>query len=115
MPEGDSVYRLARRLDRQLVGSTVVRSDFRTPALATRDLSGREVLEHVTHGKHLLTRFSGLDGSPAATLHSHLRMEGSWSVHRTGDPRRAARGGHAPAAGRRSCRSRRSPVPRRWR
>ncbi len=84
MPEGDSVFRLARRLDRQLVGSTVVRSDFRTPALATRDLSGREVLEHVTHGKHLLTRFSGLDGSPAATLHSHLRMDGSWSTLRPG-------------------------------
>lgn len=80
MPEGDSVWKLARRLDRQLAGHTVVRSDFRTPALATRDVSGREVLGHDTHGKHLLTRFSGADGSPPATLHSHLRMDGSWST-----------------------------------
>jgi endonuclease-8 len=80
VPEGDSVWKLARRLDRQLVGHTVVRSDFRTPALATRDLSGRQVLGHDTHGKHLLTRLSGAGGSPAATLHSHLRMDGSWSA-----------------------------------
>ena len=73
MPEGDSVWKLARRLDRQLSGRRVVRSDFRTPRLATRDLSGRELLGHDTHGKHLLTRFS--DG---VTLHSHLRLDGSW-------------------------------------
>jgi len=74
------VWRLARRLDRQLAGRTVARSDFRTPRLATRDVSGRTVLGHDTHGKHLLTRLSGLDGSPAATLRSHLRMDGSWSI-----------------------------------
>ena len=85
MPEGDSVYRLARRLDRQLVGRTVVRSDFRVPRLATRDLSGRTVEAHATHGKHLLTRFSG-----GVTLHSHLRMDGEWSVTGAGKrlPRR---------------------------
>lgn len=80
MPEGDSVWKLARRLDRQLAGHTLLRSDFRTPRLATRDVSGREVLGHDTHGKHLLTRLSGSDGSPPATLHSHLRMDGSWST-----------------------------------
>ncbi|MCF6378747.1 hypothetical protein L2K70_14125 [Nocardioides KLBMP 9356] len=80
MPEGDSVWKLARRLDRQLVGHTVARSDFRTPRLATRDVSGREVLGHDTHGKHLLTRFSATADSPAATLHSHLKMDGSWST-----------------------------------
>ena len=80
VPEGDSVFKLARRLDRQLAGHTVVRSDFRTPALATRDLSGRQVLGHDTHGKHLLTRFGPTAGSPPATLHSHLRMDGSWST-----------------------------------
>ncbi|WP_210650388.1 Fpg/Nei family DNA glycosylase [Nocardioides sp. SYSU D00065] len=80
MPEGDSVWRLARRLDRQVAGRTVVRSDFRTPTLATRDLSGRRIVGHDTHGKHLLTRFSATGDSPAATLHSHLRMDGSWST-----------------------------------
>ncbi|MCW2866281.1 MAG: mutM, partial [Marmoricola sp.] len=38
MPEGDSVHKLARRLDRSLRGRTVVRSDLRVPRLATRDL-----------------------------------------------------------------------------
>ena len=79
MPEGDSVHKLARRLDRSLLGRTVARSDLRVPRLATRDLAGREVLEHATHGKHLLTRFSG-----GVTLHSHLLMDGEWSVTRPG-------------------------------
>ena len=75
MPEGDTVHRLARRLDRALTGQVVERSDFRVPRLATRDLAGRAVLGHATHGKHLLTRFSG-----DVTLHSHLKMDGEWSV-----------------------------------
>lgn len=79
MPEGDSVRLLAQRLDRSLRGRVLASSDLRVPRLATRDLSGRTVLEHATHGKHLLTRFSG-----GATLHSHLRMDGSWTVTRGG-------------------------------
>ena len=79
MPEGDTVYRLARRLDRRLAGRTVLRSDLRHPRLATRDLGGRSVVGHATHGKHLLTRLSG-----DLTLHSHLRMDGEWSVTRPG-------------------------------
>lgn len=81
MPEGDSVHKLARRLDRGLKGQLVTRSDLRVPRLATRDLAGRTLLEHATHGKHLLTRFSGTaDDERAVTLHSHLRMDGEWSV-----------------------------------
>jgi endonuclease VIII len=75
VPEGDSVYRLARRLDRKLKAHTIAESDLRVPRLATVDLSGRQVLQHATHGKHLLTRFSG-----DVTLHSHLLMDGEWSV-----------------------------------
>jgi hypothetical protein len=79
VPEGDSVYRLARRLERSLDGHTVVRSQLRVPAHATADLSGSTLLRHDTHGKHLLTRFdSGL------TLHTHLRMDGSWTITRPG-------------------------------
>ena len=84
MPEGDSVWLLARKLDRGLKGKRVERSSLRVPKLATRDLSGRTVLEHVTHGKHLLTRFSDGDSGPAVTLHSHLLMDGEWSVVRPG-------------------------------
>ncbi|GAA5143178.1 Fpg/Nei family DNA glycosylase [Nocardioides marinquilinus] len=85
MPEGDSVYKLARRLDRQLRGRTVVRSDLRVPRLATRDLAGRTVLGHDTHGKHLLTRFGpGPRDDVPVSLHSHLRMDGEWSLTRRG-------------------------------
>lgn len=79
MPEGDSVHKLARTLDRSLLGRTLVRTDLRVPKLATTDLSGRTITEHATHGKHLLTRLSG-----GLTLHSHLRMDGSWTVTRPG-------------------------------
>lgn len=80
MPEGDTVYLLARRLDRVVRGQVVARSDFRVPRLATVDLSGREVLEHDTHGKHLLTRLSAGDDGTPVTLHSHLRMDGHWTL-----------------------------------
>jgi endonuclease VIII len=75
VPEGDSVWKLARRMRAGLVGRTVLASDFRVPQLATADLSGREVLSFDAYGKHMLTRFSG-----GLTLHSHLRMDGSWSL-----------------------------------
>ena len=75
MPEGDSVWRAARRLDRGLAGRVLVRSDFRVPQHATADLSGRTVLGTVTYGKHLFTRFDA-----GTTLHSHLRMDGEWTV-----------------------------------
>ncbi|MFC3690043.1 DNA-formamidopyrimidine glycosylase family protein [Aquipuribacter hungaricus] len=75
MPEGDSVWRVARRLEAGLSGRTVLRSDLRVPRSATADLSGQTVLTTVPRGKHLLTRFSG-----GLTLHTHLRMTGSWTV-----------------------------------
>ena len=79
MPEGDSVYLVARRLDRALLGRRLTTSDLRVPALATADLVGRTVTANLTHGKHLLTR---LDDE--VTLHTHLRMTGSWTVTREG-------------------------------
>ncbi len=78
MPEGDSVYRVARRLDGRLTGTTVQRSDFRVPQHATADLAGATVLGTVSRGKHLLTRFDL--GGDALTLHTHLRMDGEWAV-----------------------------------
>lgn len=63
-----------------LAGRVLTRSDFRVPALATVDLTGRTVLEVVPRGKHLLTRLSG-----GSTLHTHFRMEGSWHLYRPGD------------------------------
>lgn len=79
MPEGDTVYALARRLDAALRDRVLTRGELRVPAHATADLAGRTVLAHLTHGKHLLTRLS--DG---LTLHTHLRMSGSWTISERG-------------------------------
>lgn len=75
MPEGDAVWRTARRLHRALAGQALLGSDLRVPALALTDLAGRHTLEVVPQGKHLLHRIEG-----GLTLHSHLRMDGSWRV-----------------------------------
>lgn len=87
MPEGDSVWRTARRLDQALSGRELTASDFRVPAFATVDLSGRRVDETVSRGKHLLTRIGDV------TLHTHLKMEGRWQVYRPGE--RWRQPGHA--------------------
>jgi endonuclease VIII len=75
MPEGDVVWRTARQLHDALAGRVLVRSDFRVPRFATTDLTGRAVTETVSRGKHLLTRVEG-----DVTVHTHLRMEGSWRI-----------------------------------
>ena len=75
MPEGDVVWQTARRLHQALAGRPLTRSDFRVPRLATVDLTGDVVTETASRGKHLLTRTrNGL------TVHTHLRMDGSWRV-----------------------------------
>ncbi len=79
MPEGDTVWRTARQLDRALSGTVLTGCDIRVPAYATADFTGLEVVETVSRGKHLLTRI-GDDW----TLHTHLKMEGSWHLYRPG-------------------------------
>ncbi len=85
MPEGDTVWLTAHRLHQALADRPLTVSDFRVPALATLDLRGRSVTEVLARGKHILTR---LDDD--RTLHSHLRMDGSWYLSRAGarPPRR---------------------------
>jgi DNA-formamidopyrimidine glycosylase len=84
MPEGDAVWRTARRLDAALTGRVLTRSDFRVPRFATTDLRGRTVTETVSRGKHLLTRVDG-----GLTVHTHLRMDGSWQIRKaSGNPPR---------------------------
>ena len=77
MPEGDTVWLTAHRLHRALAGRELTICDLRVPALATVDLRGRRVSEVLARGKHLLTRFDD-----DLTLHSHLRMDGSWYLSR---------------------------------
>ena len=82
MPEGDTVYHTARILDRALSGQRLVRTDLRVPQHATADLAGGTVVETVSRGKHLLTRIErdSATGTERWTLHTHLKMEGSWKV-----------------------------------
>jgi endonuclease-8 len=83
MAEGDSILRIARRLDETLAGDEI---SVRTPGprrptgLAASQLDGR-VLERVeSRGKHLLLHFAD-----DLVLHSHLGMRGSWQLYREGD------------------------------
>jgi endonuclease-8 len=85
MPEGDTVYLTARRLDAALAGHQLRRGELRHPRWITHDLSGRTVLAVRSVGKHLFTRFDA-----GLSLHSHLRMDGSWHLYRPGDRWRAA-------------------------
>jgi endonuclease VIII len=79
VPEGDTVWLAARRMDRVLVGEPLVRGELRVPRHAEVDLSGLRVLAVASRGKHLLIRLS--DGM---TLHTHFRMDGSWHLYRHG-------------------------------
>ncbi|MGO9959260.1 MAG: DNA-formamidopyrimidine glycosylase family protein [Solirubrobacteraceae bacterium] len=80
MPEGDTIAYAARRMRPVLEGHAP--DSIRTPhprhALDRwpERLSGRVVTEICTHGKHLFLDFEG-----DLTIHSHLRMTGSWVVY----------------------------------
>jgi endonuclease VIII len=96
MPEGDTIHYAANRIRPVLEGR--VPDAIRTPPGGRgsvgrerwpQRLAGRPVTEVSAHGKHLFLRF-GDD----LTIHSHLRMTGSWRVHPEGarwarSPRRA--------------------------
>jgi endonuclease-8 len=78
MPEGDTVYRTAMQLNAALAGATLTGCDIRVPAFATLDLTGEVVHEVVSRGKHLFARVGEY------SIHSHLKMEGSWELYRPG-------------------------------
>src|SRR5918992_4664013 len=84
MPEGDTIFRAARTLDRALAGRVVTRFESVFPHLArvdgNRPIRGR-IIERVTsRGKHLLMWFSG-----DLVLRTHMRMNGSWHIYRPGE------------------------------
>ncbi len=79
MPEGDTIFRTAKRLDEALAGAEVTRFDLRVPRAATVDLTGQTVRGAAARGKHLLLRIGD------HTLHSHLRMDGAWLLYRPGE------------------------------
>lgn len=77
MPEGDSVYQLAHRLD-FMVGKKVLTTQFRVPRYALMDLSGATVDDLWPYGKHLFMLLG------QHIIHTHLKMEGTWAFHRLG-------------------------------
>ena len=74
MPEGDTVWPTAETLREALVERTLTRCDVRVPRFATADLTGEVVDEVYSRGKHLFIRVG------PASIHSHLKMDGSWRV-----------------------------------
>jgi endonuclease VIII len=90
MPEGDTIHHAAANI--RAVLHARVPEEILTPHPRHRfdrwaqRLTGSAVSAVDAHGKHLFLRFdSGL------TLHSHLRMTGSWGVYREGERWRRAR------------------------
>ena len=83
MPEGDTVWHTATILRDALAGKTLTRCDVRVPKYATVDLTGQVVDEVISRGKHLFIRVG------QASIHSHLKMEGSWKVNPLSKPSRA--------------------------
>src|SRR3954452_2261720 len=85
MPEGDTIRYAVNRITPILLGR--VPDEIETPHPRHRmdrwpeRLAGREVVAVDAHGKHLFLRFAG-----DLTIHSHLRMTGSWGTYRRGQP-----------------------------
>jgi endonuclease-8 len=93
MPEGDTIHTAARRVGAALVGRPIDSIDTPQPRHGLdrwpERLGGSGVRSVDAHGKHLFLRFDN-----DLTLHSHLRMGGSWGVYPRGgrwhrSPRRA--------------------------
>jgi endonuclease-8 len=78
MPEGDTVFQTARRQNDALAGLLLTGFELRVPTFATADLTGETVHEVISRGKHLLHRIGDW------SLHSHLKMEGSWRLVASG-------------------------------
>lgn len=90
MPEGDTIFRSARALDRALAGKVVTRFETAYAHLARVDddkkIAGRTVERVEARGKWLLMYFSG-----DLILVTHMRMNGSWHIYRTGEKWRRPR------------------------
>ena len=80
MPEGDTLFRTATVLREVLVGRVVTAARGRADGPALGRVVGSSVERVEARGKHLLIGFGNGD-----TLHTHLRMHGSWHRYRPGE------------------------------
>jgi endonuclease-8 len=90
MPEGDTIYRAARALQRAIGGKVVTGFETGLAKLARVDddspLVGRVVEKVESRGKWLLIYFSG-----DLILVTHMLMSGSWHLYRVGEKWRMGR------------------------
>ena len=84
VPEGDTIFRAARALDRALAGRHITRFESVFAQLVRIDVDypirGRTVERVTSRGKHLLMWLSG-----DLVLRTHMRMNGSWHIYRPGE------------------------------
>jgi endonuclease VIII len=84
VPEGDTIFRAARTLQRAIGGQTVTRFETVLPKLARVDFDsgmvGRAVEKVEAQGKWMLMHFSG-----DLILLTHMLMSGSWHIYRPGE------------------------------
>lgn len=90
MPEGDTIFRAARTLDKAMSGKTVTGFETVLATLASANdnapVIGRTVERVEARGKWLLMYFSG-----DLILLTHMLMSGSWHIYRTGERWKAPR------------------------
>ena len=79
MAEGDSLVRIARKLEPAMLGREIVAASAPNPRSTLRQharrIDGKRVERIETRGKHLLIHLD-----EGLTLHSHLGMNGGWRV-----------------------------------
>src|SRR6202790_2223016 len=84
MPEGDTIYRVARTLHLALRGQGVTGFKTQLPKLERvaidREIGKQKIEKVEAHGKWLLIYFSG-----DLILLSHMLMSGSWHIYRPGE------------------------------
>jgi len=84
MPEGDTIFRAARTLNKALLGQTVTGFETVLPKLSRMDfdsgITGRTVDGVEAKGKWMSMNFSG-----GLILLTHMLMNGSWHIYRPGE------------------------------
>jgi endonuclease-8 len=85
VPEGDTIFQTAAALRPLLVGQRILRAGARTPGPQIQRIVGARVLSVEPIGKHMLIRFDNV-----LTLHTHLRMAGTWHRYAPGERWRIA-------------------------
>jgi endonuclease-8 len=85
VPEGDTIFQTAAALRPLLVGERILRARARAPGPQIQRIIGTRVVSVEPVGKHLLVRFDN-----GLTLHTHLRMGGTWHRYAPGERWRMA-------------------------